>query len=38
MIELLQRVPARRRIRLAMTLILAVLTLLILGFGLRAIG
>ena len=38
MIDPLQRVPSRHRIRLAMFLILAVLTLVILGFGLRAIG
>ena len=38
MIDPLQRLPSRRRIRLAMMLILAVLMLAILGFGLRAIG
>jgi hypothetical protein len=38
MTDPLQGLPSRRRIQLAMTLILAVLTLVILGFGLRAIG
>jgi predicted nucleic acid-binding Zn ribbon protein len=38
MTDPLKGLPSRRRIRLAMILILAVLTLVILGFGLRAIG
>ena len=38
MIDPRQRLPSRRRIRLAMILILSVLTLVILAFGLRANG
>jgi len=38
MIDPLRRLPSRHRIRLAMILILAVLTLAMLGFGLRGIG